>query len=217
MRISLPIIAGLLTTTALFGALAEANLEDGTLTHGEFNVRNIKLAPGFKLELMHVAATDQVTGGWVSLATDPKGRVFTSARNGRIYRLSFPPPGGTGETQVDLVDLDVGKADGMLWAFDSLYVMSEGKGLFRVQDVNKDDKFDSNDVVTELRRIPFAGDHGVHTVELTPDGKALFINSGNSTALTAIDSSRVPKHWGEDSLLPRMNTGFMDTSYAPQG
>ncbi|MEO7797814.1 MAG: heme-binding protein, partial [Opitutaceae bacterium] len=96
-------------------------------------------------------------------------------------------------------------------------VMSEGKGLFRVQDVNKDDKFDSNDVVTELRRIPFAGDHGVHTVELTPDGKALFINSGNSTALTAIDASRVPKHWGEDSLLPRMNTGFMDTSYAPQG
>ena len=120
MRICLPIIAGLLTTTALFGALAEANLEDGTLTYGELNLRNIKLAPGFKLELMHVAASDQVTGGWVSLATDPKGRLFTSARNGRIYRLTFPP-GGKGEARVDLVDLDVGRSDGMLWAFDSLY------------------------------------------------------------------------------------------------
>ena len=99
MRICLPIIAGLLTTTtALFGALAEANLEDGTLTYGEFNVRNIKLAPGFKLELMHQAAPDQVAGGWVSITADPKGRLFTSSRNrnGRIYRLTFPPPGAKG-------------------------------------------------------------------------------------------------------------------------
>jgi len=220
MRNCLPIIAGLLTTTsALFGALAEANLEDGTLTHGEFNVRNIKLAPGFKLELMHVAAPDQVAGGWVSIAADPKGRLFTSSRNrnGRIYRLTVPPPGAKGETKVELVDLNVGAANGLLWAFDSLYVMSEGSGLHRVRDVNKDDKFDTNDVVTALRRIPFAGDHGVHSVELTPDGKSLFINCGNSTALTAIDSSRVPKHWGEDTLLTRLNTGFMDSSYAPQG
>jgi hypothetical protein len=27
----------------------------------------------------------------------------------------------------------------------------------------------------------------------------------------------VPKHWGEDTLLTRINTGFMDNSYAPQG
>ena len=103
MRICLPFIAGLLTTTtALYGALAEANLNEGTLTHGEFNLRNIQLAPGFKLELMHLAAPDQVDGGWVSLATDHKGRVFTSARNktGRIYRLTVPKPGQTGETKV---------------------------------------------------------------------------------------------------------------------
>src|SRR6185295_14991718 len=137
MRICLPIIAGLLTTnTALFGAVAEANLEDGTLTYGELNVRNIKLAPGFKLELMHMVAPNQVAGGWVSICADPKGRLFTSSREGRIYRVTVPPPGQPGETRVELVDVNVGKADGLLWAFNSLYVMSEGNGLYRLQDTN---------------------------------------------------------------------------------
>ena len=220
MKTCLPILTSLLAMASpVFGALAEVNLEDGTLTYGEFTVRNIKLAPGFKLELMHMVAPDQVAGGWVARCADPKGRLFTSSRdqNGRAYRVTVPPPGGTGSTKVELVDLNVGSANGMLWAFDSLYAMAEGHGLFRVQDLNKDDKFDTNDVATLLRRIPFAGDHGVHTVELTPDGKSFFINCGNSTALTPIDSSRVPQHWGEDTLLPRIPTGFMDTSYAPQG
>jgi glucose/arabinose dehydrogenase len=218
MKNCLPITIGLLATSStLLGALAEANLEEGTLSHGELNVRNIQLAKNFKLELLHVVPTDQVQGGWVSICADPKGRLFTSSRNGRTFRVTVPPPGATGETRVELVDLDVGRGDGLLWAFDSLYVMSEGRGLYRVQDTNGDDKFDSNDTATLLRRIPFAGDHGVHSVELTPDGKSLFINNGNSTTLTAIDSSRVPRHWGEDTLLPRIPTGFMDTSYAPQG
>jgi hypothetical protein len=220
MKTCLPLIAGFLaTTSSLLGALAEANLEEGTLAYGEFNVRNIKLAPGFKLELMYMVPTNQVAGGWVAICADPKGRLFTSSRDrtGRIYRVTVPPPGRPGAAQVERVDLEVGSANGLLWAFDSLYAMCEGRGLYRVQDVNRDDKFDTNDVATLLRRIPFAGDHGVHTVELTPDGKSFFINCGNSTTLTQIDSSRVPMHWGEDTLLPRIPTGFMDTSYAPQG
>jgi hypothetical protein len=32
-----------------------------------------------------------------------------------------------------------------------------------------------------------------------------------------MDSSRVPLNWSEDYLLPRLPTGFMDESYAPQG
>ncbi len=185
MKTCLPILAGFLTTTSsLFGALAEANLEDGTLTQGDFTVRNIKLASGFKLELIYMVPPNQVAGGWVSICADPKGRLFTSSREGRIYRVTVPPPGRTGEAQVELVDLDVGRADGLLWAFNSLYVMSEGRGLFRVQDANGDDRFGTNDTVTLLRRIPFAGDHGVHAVELTADGKSLLINNGNATAIT---------------------------------
>lgn len=218
MKTYLPLIAGFLaTTSSLLGALAEANLEEGTLTHGELTVRNIQLVRDFKLELLYMVPSNRVQGGWVSISADPKGRLITSSRDGRAYRVTVPPPGRAGETLVELVDLEVGRGDGSLWAFNSLYMMSEGRGLYRVQDTNNDDKFDTNDVAMLLRRIPFAGDHGVHSVELTPDGKSLFINNGNSTDLTQIDSSRVPRHWGEDTLLPRLPTGFMDTSYAPQG
>lgn len=218
MKNCLSIVAGILaTTSSLWGALAEANLEEGTLSYGDFTVRNIQLAKNFKLELIHMVASNQVQGGWVSICADPRGRLFTSSRNGRIYRVTVPPPGKPGEAQVELVDVSVGGADGLLWAFDSLYVMSEGRGLYRVQDSNGDDKFDMSDKVTALRSIPFGGDHGVHAVELSPDGKSLYINNGNATKLTQIDSSRVPRHWGEDTLLPRIPTGFMDTSYAPQG
>ena len=218
MKTCLAILAGFLTlTSGSFGAIVEANLKEGTLEAGNLTVSDIKLAPNFKLELIYMVPPNQVAGGWVSICADPKGRLFTSSREGRIYRTTVPPPGHPGEPAVELVDLPVGHADGLLWAFNSLYVMSEGNGLYRVQDTDGDDKFTTNDVATLLRRIPFAGDHGVHSVELAPDGKSLLINCGNSTKLTAIDSSRVPQHWGEDTLLPRIPTGFMDTSYAPQG
>ena len=109
MKTCLPFLAAILaTTSSLFGALAEANLADGTLEYGDFTVRNIKLAPGYKLELMYMVPPNQVAGGWVSICADPKGRLFTSSREGRAYRVTVPPPGRTGETKVELVDLDVG-------------------------------------------------------------------------------------------------------------
>ena len=196
------------------GAVAVADPLEGTLSSGDFTVRNIQLAKDFKLELIHVVPTDQVAGGWVGIAIDPKGRVYAASRQGRIYRLTVPAPGAPGETVSELVDVPVGGSDGMLWAFDSLYVMSEGRGLFRVTDSDGDDKLDK---VVAIRSMPFGGDHGIHTVEPGPDGNSLYINNGNSTRLTDIDSSLVWTNWGEDVLLPRIPTGFMDSSYAPQG
>ena len=54
---------------------------------------------------------------------------------------------------------------------------------------------------------------------LAPDGKSLYVVCGNSTKLTEIADSRVPRHWGEDHLLPRMpdGRGFMRGVLAPGG
>ena len=57
----------------------------------------------------------------------------------------------------------------------------------------------------------------MHSIVLSPDGESLFVVCGNSTQLTKVDQSRVPLNWGEDNLLPRIATGFMDDSMAPQG
>jgi hypothetical protein len=52
---------------------------------------------------------------------------------------------------------------------------------------------------------------------LSPDGQSLYVVVGNQSTLTPVNASRVPPIWSEDNLLPRIPTGFMDNSLAPQG
>ena len=64
------------------------------------------------------------------------------------------------------------------------------------------------------------GDHGVHAVVPTPDGKALYLICGNGTKTTEFTpASQVPVVWGEDHLLPRMpdGRGFMRDVMGPGG
>ncbi len=59
-----------------------------------------------------------------------------------------------------------------------------------------------------LREAKSRGDHGVHAVVPTPDGKALYLVTGNNTIPPQLaDSSPVPQVWGEDHLLPSMPDG----------
>jgi len=109
-------------------------------------------------------------------------------------------------TKVEKLNVDIGAAQGLLYAFDSLYVMvngnaAEGSGLYRVQDTDGDDQFDS---VKLLRRINGSGEHGPHAILLSPDGKSLYVCCGNHTNIPDLETSRVPRIWQEDQLLPRM-------------
>ncbi len=113
--------------------------------------------------------------------------------------------------------MNLAGAHGLLYAFDSLYVMVNERGthgLYRVRDTDGDDRYDE---VKLLREIKGGGEHGMHSIVLSPDGKSLYVVCGNSTELTKVDRSRVPLNWGEDNLATRIPTGFMDDSLAPQG
>jgi putative heme-binding domain-containing protein len=110
-----------------------------------------------------------------------------------------------------------------LWAFGALYVGVndyENKipsGLYRLTDSDGDDQLDK---VELLRAIEARGDHGVHAVLPTPDGKGLYLVCGNGAKPTAFaTTSQVPPVWGEDHLLPRMpdGRGFMRDVLAPGG
>ena len=103
--------------------------------------------------------------------------------------------------------------------FDSLYVMvNEGNelthGLYRVLDNDGDDQFDE---VKLLKEIDGSGEHGLHAIVPSPDGESLYIVCGNQSNIFEPDTSRVPLHWGEDHLLPRLETGFMAGVLAPGG
>ena len=179
---------------------------------------NLKVAKDFKVELLYTVPKE-TEGSWVALCVDPKGRLIVSDQYGKLYRVVPPPVGTSGPIQHEAIDLPVGKAHGLLYAFDSLYVMvneDANRGLYRVRDTDGDDRFDE---VKLLRKLEGGGEHGVHAILLGPDRRSLYVVCGNMTKLTEYDSSRVPLDWSEDHLLPRLwdGNGFMKGVLGPGG
>ena len=179
---------------------------------------NLKVAKDFKVELLYTVPKD-TEGSWVAMCVDPKGRLIVSDQYGKLYRIVPPPIGSSAPFQHEPIDVPVGKAHGLLYAFDSLYVMvneDANRGLYRVRDTNGDDRFDE---VKLLRKLDGGGEHGVHAILLAPDGKALYVVCGDATKLTDFNASRVPLDWSEDHLLPRLwdGNGFMKGVLGPGG
>ena len=210
----------------------------------------LQIAPGFKVELLYtVPKGDQ--GSWVALTPDHKGRLIASDQYGGLYRLTLPAVGTSTGTKIEKLDIDFTKvitdapppppdpkaetkkkggnnlaavtvgAHGLLYAFDSLYVMvNEGRpraGVWRVRDTNGDDQFDQFDYIRPIK--VGSGEHGTHALVLAPDGKSIYFANGNHTDLPPnLEKTRMVK-WGEDHLLPRMwdARGHAREKYAPGG
>lgn len=191
----------------------------------------MKVAKGFKVELLY-SVPAKLEGSWVNLCADPKGRLIVSDQYGSLYRVSPPAIGGNpADTKVEKIPAQIGRAQGLLWAFDSLYVVVNGSapdpkqkgkqidmsGLYRVTSSKNDDTLDT---VQLLRAFEGGGgEHGPHAVIMHPDGKRLTVVCGNQTKLTKFDTTRVPPVWGEDHLLPRLpdGNGFMKGVLGPGG
>ncbi len=190
----------------------------------------MKVAKGFKVELLYSVPKDEM-GSWVCLCVDPKGRLIVSDQYGSLYRVTPPAVGKNGEVKIEKIPAKIGMAQGLLWAFDALYVVVNAKvpdpknakaqldisGLYRVTSSKKDDVLDA---VETLRIFEGGGaEHGPHAVMMHPDGKRLTVVCGNQTKLTKLDTTKVPPVWGEDHLLPRLpdGNGFMKGVMGPGG
>ncbi|MSR30576.1 MAG: c-type cytochrome [Gemmataceae bacterium] len=167
---------------------------------GKFN-----LLPGFQVEKLFTVPKDQL-GSWVCITVDPKGRIIASDQNGKgLCRITPPAIGSMEETRVEHLPVKITAAQGLLFAFGSLYASvngGPGSGLYRIRDTNGDDQFDE---VVKLKALQGGGEHGPHALRLSPDGKSILVMCGNHTKPPEnFQASRVPKNWGEDHLLPRM-------------
>lgn len=197
---------------------------DPTPNSGPFSV-----PAGFQVERLFVVPKD-LLGSWVCLATDPKGRLIASDQGDKgLVRITPAPLDGSAQTIVEKIPVAITGAQGLLWAFDSLYCVCNGgpgSGLYRVTDSDKDDVLDT---VEKLRAFEGGGEHGPHNILLSPDGKRLVVICGNHTkvpfaiknltepqTLAGIRSSqrrvelppegtsRLPANWDEDQIIPRM-------------
>ncbi|MDD7984997.1 DUF1080 domain-containing protein [Lentisphaera marina] len=199
----------------------------------------IKIADGFKVDLLYSVPRTQ--GSWVAMCRDDKGRLIVSDQTGGIYRFPVPAVGQDLDSskieQISYAPVKsnnnqekvakqkglplIGHAQGLCYAFDSLYVVVNGRGtptgsgVFRLRDTDGDDSFDKVEVIRKLKSS--GGEHGPHGIIKSPDGKHLLVVMGNQTELPRDYShSRVPELWGEDQLWKPIEH-FMVGSKAPLG
>lgn len=174
-------------------------------------VDRVKAAKGFEVELLYsVPGGEQ--GSWVALCHDDKGRIYASDQYGDLYRFAPPAAGQPLKPEdVKKVPVNVRAINGMVFAFGALYAgvndyeQKAPSGLYRISDTNGDDELDKVEI---LREFDSKSDHGVHAVLPTPDGKALYLITGNNAVLTeTVATSPVLPIWGDDHLLPRMPDG----------
>jgi putative heme-binding domain-containing protein len=163
----------------------------------------INVPEGFRVECLYRVPA-QTQGSWVALADAGRRGLIASDQYGKLYEISWPDVSSVPAVLVKPLDIGVGSAQGLLVAFDSLYVMvndGEKSGLYRSVDADGDGQWDP---ARRLLPIDGSGEHGPHAVVVSPDRQALLICAGNHTKLPHLTSSRVPPVWAEDLLLPRL-------------
>ena len=225
----------------LLFAAGALSCDNGRATEEAENpkISKLKLPADFKVDHLYSPSAHE-QGSWVAMAFDDKGRLITSDQYGALYRLQLSPIGtdslagierlDIGKKNAELADttkpkLEMGYAQGLLYAFNSLYVMvnnrvnenfEKGSGLYRLQDTDGDDQFDK---ITLLKSLVGDGEHGPHSIVLAPDGKSIYVISGNHTDVPPMDAYRLPKVWQEDNLFPLIKDprGHANDRMAPGG
>lgn len=174
------------------------------------NTDHIKVIPDFRVE--HLFSPSKAgMGSWVAMTFDPGGRLITSDQYGALYRLETVPGQSLPKIeklQLENDSLNMGAAQGLLWAFDALYLMVNNRpseklrqksGLYKLEDTDQNDQFDK---ITLLKELQGEGEHGPHSIILSPDSLSLYVISGNHTDAPEMDSYRLPKTWQHDNLYP---------------
>lgn len=219
---------------AVFG-LGCAKKETARPLTGNPKLDKLKLPDGFVAELIYSPGEND-QGSWVAMTFDDKGRMITSDQYGYLYRVALPPLGADTSIKAKVEKLVVGNvadslvgmgyAQGLLYAFNSLYVVvnhnpnerfSRATGLYRIQDLDGDDQFES---ITQLRELKGEqGEHGPHSLRLTPDGKGIYLIAGNHVDVPEMDAYRLPAVWQEDNLFPLIKDprGHANDRKAPGG
>ena len=175
----------------------------------------------------------------MAMCMDDKNRLIVSDQYGGIYRFPVPPagervdpasieqityatekPGMGAPTEAQAKLPLIGHAQGLCYAFDSLYVV--------VNSRSSSTGAESSDCLTPTRTTsstrsspsgnsPQPEESTPHAILLAPDGKHLYVVMGNQTQLPEDYShSRVPELWAEDQLFPSLQY-FMKGAEAPLG
>ena len=178
---------------------------------------DIHTLPGFQVELIHTVPKAE-QGSWVGLTVDDRGRLIATDQYGGLYRLTPSPVGSNEKAKVEKLATEIVGAHGLLYAFDSLYVLVNEKphvaGLYRLRDTKRSGQFDEK---TLLREIDGQGEHGNHSLVLAPDGQSIYIACGNGTKQPEpLEHTRGSRPFGDDQVLSRTTSNAVFSDTEPQ-
>jgi putative heme-binding domain-containing protein len=202
------IITILFVTTLVF-----LSCKNETTTTSEEKEIAFNLPEGFILEDLYQPSENE-QGSWVALAQGPENMIYACDQYGDIYYFNAPAiDSKLKKKDIHALNLEIGEAHGMMWAFNSLYVavnkrwkddvpddQQNGSGIYRITDTNNDGQLDN---VKMLLKLDGAGEHGPHSFVLSPDGTKIYFIAGNHTLIpdNVKAKSRLPINWGEDNLF----------------
>jgi putative heme-binding domain-containing protein len=172
-----------------------------------FNVQ-----PGFVVDLIYKVDKKKY-GSWIAMAFDGQGRLTVSDQGGAgTFLLDVPKPGEAfDESMIRKLQVKSGWW-GMLYAFDHLYMM--GNRTLTRAPVLANGELGPEEVISEM---PGGGEHGPHSIVVTPDGKSLYVIAGNMTALPKYQKTRIRDNWQDDVLLENYAYGHNGGGKAPGG
>lgn len=200
-----------LATVAVFSASLQAQVTDQT--------SKFKVASGFKLEQLYEVKKEE--GSWVALTEDGQGRLIAADQYGGLFRVTVPSLAG-GETTVEALDIPIGGAHGLLWHKGVLYIVINERaqknpvetGVWKVKETATG--WEKPELV---KGIKAGGEHGVHSLVLSPDQKWIYLITGNYAHVPEVTDSFAPKLWAEDQLVLRNpdGNGHAANVWAPGG
>jgi hypothetical protein len=218
-------LAGLLAIIFFLGISFIDNVEEtkkNRVRELDPKVEKLKLLPNFKAEHLY-SPSESKNGSWVAMTFDHKGRMIACDQYGYLYRLTIPPIGTDAVKSKVIVEkleikiagdtskekIKMGYAQGLLYAFNSLYVMvnhksdtsmAKSSGLYRLKDTDNDDQYDQISLLKDM--VTPGGEHGPHSMVISPDKKSIHIIAGNHVDVPKMEAYRLPETWKEDNLFP---------------
>jgi len=172
-----------------------------------FNVQ-----PGFEVDLIYKVDKKKY-GSWIAVAFDPKGRLTVSDQGGAgTFSIEIPKQGEAFD-ESKIKKLNVKSSQwGMLYAFDHLYMM--GNRVLSRAKVLDNGELGPTEVIAPMNG---GGEHGPHSIIVSPDGKSLYVIAGNYTKPPEYQKTRIRDNWKDDYLLQNYAYGHNGNGKAPGG
>jgi putative heme-binding domain-containing protein len=157
----------------------------------------LRLPPDFQAEMLYAVPRDQ--GSWITVCQEPKGGLLFGAHGGSIYRLSERP----GKPPVvQELKTEVKGTQGLVYHAGALFAAinrEKQSGVYRLQDNDGDGEYEEEIL---LKALDATGEHGIHGIVASPDGKRLYLTVGNHSKLPeGLARSRIAGPFQDDSLI----------------